>query len=299
MTRVTITIASAGRPTLRRTLSSLDRMRLPPGVSADVVVADDSREGRAAALVDAGRPWRLPVVVIAVGAGNVALARNAALGAATGDLLAMVDDDEWVAEDWLERMMAALAEFEADAVFGPVRPRYPEGTPDWFVRADPLYVEWGRRGTRVSVGRSGNTLIRRSIIERSGLAFDAALGRTGGEDTVFFHALHRAGARLVVTDDAIIEEDVPAGRASVAYVRRRSLRKGQIYARFVAASVTPAPMGRAAFYAAAAAKAAGGFALAALTVPFDRATALRLAVRAWMNQGKIYELLGLTPGEMS
>ncbi|WP_368855023.1 glycosyltransferase family 2 protein, partial [Klebsiella pneumoniae] len=68
------------------------------------------------------------------------------------------------------------------------------------VQANPLHVDWGRRGRKVDTGRSGNVLFRRARVERLGLRFDPALGKTGGEDTDFFHRLHRAGAVIVVTD---------------------------------------------------------------------------------------------------
>jgi succinoglycan biosynthesis protein ExoM len=295
---VTIAIASAGRPSLARTIASLAAMRKPPGLPIRLVVADDSLDGAAARLVAGLTGLPFPVEVLPVAARNVSVARNACLDAAAGQFLALVDDDEWVADDWLVKMLAAMAEFKADCVFGPVHPVYPAGTPDWIVRANPLHVDWGPRGKRVAVGRSGNTLVRRAIIAKAGARFDPALGRTGGEDTLFFHMLGRAGAVMVVTDDALIQEEAPAARVNVPYFRHRATRTGQIYARFVIGSEKPGPLGLVKFYGGAAVKASAGLGLAAVLWPVDKARALPLAMRGWMNLGKLRELARLEPPEM-
>jgi succinoglycan biosynthesis protein ExoM len=295
---LTITIASAGRPTLARTLASLAAMDKPTGLNLDVVIADDSAAGLVDGIVASVLPLPFPVRVVHVAAHNVSVARNACLDAATGDLLAMVDDDEWVATDWLVRLLAAMQDFNADCVFGPVHPVYPVGTPDWIVAANPLHVDWGHRGRRVQVGRSGNTLVRRAMITTAAARFDTTLGRTGGEDTLFFHTLGRAGAVMVVTDDAIIHEDAPPARVNLRYFRHRAVRTGQIYGRFVLATGAQGVAARAKFYGGAAIKAGAGLGLAGVLWPFDKAKALPFAMRGWMNVGKLRELLQLKPPQM-
>jgi succinoglycan biosynthesis protein ExoM len=296
---VTVAIASAGRPTLVRCLRSLADLALPDDTVLDVVIADDSAEGVVAALVTSAAPLPFRVQVVHSRARNVAIARNASIEAATGDLIAFVDDDEWVEAQWLCRLLAAMTEFEADCVFGPVHPAYPTGTPDWIINANPLHVDWGHRGRRVDIGRSGNTLLKRSVVTAHNLRFDPALGRTGGEDTSFFHAVGRTGAVMVVTDDAIVHEEAPPARVNLAYFRARALRTGQMYARFVVAKQIEGRWQKLAFFGGALGKTAVAFLLGAVIYPFDRARWLKLAMRGWMNAGKLRELLKLEPGTMS
>lgn len=295
---ITIAIASAGRPSLRRCLESIAAIEVPAGAAIDIVIADDSRDGRVPVTIAALAPFRFPLRVVATAAGNVSVARNACLDAAGGDLIAFVDDDEWVEPAWLVRLLAAMADFDADCVFGPVHPQYPPSTPAWIVRANPLHVDWGRRGRRVAVGRSGNTLLKRALVVQHAVRFDSALGRTGGEDTRFFHDLGAHGAVMVVTDDALVREETPPSRLSVGYFRHRALRTGQVYGRFVLATSAVSLPARVRFYAGATVKAAAALGAAALFYPFDRARALRLAIRGWMNVGKLRELFGLSPAEM-
>ena len=88
MERVTIGIASLGRPCLSRTLASLCAMEIlpaTPSMSWSPTTTAAGRRGRGFA---AGEPWGLPVRGIAVGAGNISAARNACLEAATGGWMA-------------------------------------------------------------------------------------------------------------------------------------------------------------------------------------------------------------------
>ena len=294
MTLVTIGIASRGRPELARTLQSLDALVRPEGVSVAVIVADDSPDGAAARVAAEAPLAQWPLRVVPVAAGNISIARNACLEAAEGEWLAFIDDDEWAEPDWLARLLAAAQEFGADAVFGPVFPRYPDGTPDWFVRADPLYADWtakGGRGARVTTGRCGNTLFRMSVVHTIDLRFDPAFGRTGAEDTEFFRAFGAAGGRMVLTHDARVHEDAPPARATVDYVRRRSAWVGQAVARHTGVERGRAP--GTGFYLDALARCSLFGTAAAALRPFDRARSLRLARRGWIHRGKLREPLGL------
>lgn len=289
---ISILIASMGRPFLLSTLESVAGARIPEGESVEVVIADDSPDNAAARLL-AGRDFGLPVRIVAVGAGNVSHARNACLDAAAGDWLIFVDDDETVEPGWLEGHLSAASDFAADAVFGPVFPRYPEGTPAWFVAADPLFQDWNwdDDGRPNPHGRTGNTLIRRAAL--GGLRFDPAFGRSGGEDHDFFLRFAAAGGRMVVTNRARAHEDIPPARATPSYALRRAVRGGQIYA-----ETRLRDGGKAAallFAVDAALKLAIGAALWLLLRPFDRPRAFRCGKRAAINLGKLKGVVGSRP----
>lgn len=296
MVDLTIAIASCGRPVLSRTLASLDAMDVPDGFAIEVMVADDDPSGKAAKIVSSLGPCKHPVRCVKVAARNISHARNACLDAAKGNLIAFIDDDEWVAPDWLERMLACRKEFGASCVFGPVFPQYPQNAPAWIVRANPLYDDWGARGAVVTTGRSGNTLFDRVFARRHALRFDPALGSTGGEDTAFFAAFHRAGGKLVITDDAAVFEEAPAERLTLAYLRTRALRSGQSWAQ-IALYERSGFAARAIFALDAFAKMAAAFTVAIAMLPLDRATSLRFAIKGWSNFGKLRDVAGraMTP----
>jgi len=59
---------------------------------------------------------------------GVATARNQGLAVTTASLIAFLDDDESASPDWLKALLSAQAQTGADAVFGPIRGRVPDGT---------------------------------------------------------------------------------------------------------------------------------------------------------------------------
>lgn len=296
MVSVTIAIASIGRPCLADTLRSISALPPLPGVTFSVLVADDSRDGAAARVIEATELSNLEVRCVEVGAGNISAARNALIDEATGDWIALVDDDEWVEPDWLARLLACAHEFKADVVVGPVYPRYPAEAPDWLVRANPLYNDWGSRGKRLQTGRGGNTLLRADLAQRFSVRFDPALGRTGGEDTAFFAAAAARGARIFATDDACAHEHVPAERLAPAYILSRAVRSGQSYAdahrrgNGLAAEVL--------FTLDALAKVIVAGLSAAVLRPIDRAASFRMRQKLALNLGKLRSVLGLPLAEL-
>jgi succinoglycan biosynthesis protein ExoM len=281
---ISVLIASMGRDSLAETLDSALAARVPEGETREIIVADDSLDGAVPRLI--GGRFQ-DVRIVSVNAQNVSEARNACLEAAASDWLIFVDDDETVAEDWLDGHLSTAKEFEADAVFGPVHRIYSEQTPKWFRDADPMSRDWGwsETGRRIAHGRTGNTLIRRATVERLGLRFDPAFGRTGGEDDDFFRRMHALGGVMVVTDRANAFEMVPEERATLRYVFQRFVRFGQTYAHWV---LRGAPPGRRFVFAAEAfvklCIAGLGY---ALVRPFSRRAALRLLLGVASNRGKL------------
>ncbi|PHP65126.1 hypothetical protein CSC94_20620 [Zhengella mangrovi] len=294
---ITIAIASIGRPSLLAALDSLDRIHCPDDTRVTVLVADDSRDGAARRLVESRRDPRWPVRCLPVASGNIATARNALLDAATGDWIAWIDDDEHVEPEWLVRMMACAADFNADVVIGPVLPTYPDSAPDWMVAARPHYNHWGHRGKRLFTGRGGNTLMRRRVTETHGLRFDPALGRTGGEDTDLFSRAAAQGAVIVATDDAIVHEPVPPERLAPSYILRRAVRAGQSFG-LTRLGEQPGLAARLAYGSGVTAKCLTAGVLAILLWPVNRGRSFRMRQKLALNFGKIRAVFGLPLAEL-
>ncbi len=291
---VTVAIASMGRPSLAATLDSIAEQRLAPDVRLDVVVADDSSDGAVARLLAERRNAALSVAVVSVGARNIATARNAALGGASGEFVAFIDDDETADPDWIASLLAVASRHEADAVFGPVRAIYPADAPAWMARTGVFSKTPGADGERLRTGATSNALVRRSAV--AGLRFREAFGRTGGEDTDFFRRLHRQGAVLVASAKGAVSETVPPERLRVGHLRRRYTRGGHTFA-VIMLEGRPARE-KAAFYAASAAKLLLGGVAALAFYPVRRDLALSSALKAWLNLGKLLHAAGRPPPQL-
>ncbi|SNS73386.1 Glycosyltransferase, GT2 family [Geodermatophilus pulveris] len=197
---------------------------------ADVVVVDNDPEGSAAGVVGAwaGRGVRYAHEPRP----GISAARNRALAeAGDADLLVFVDDDELPSAGWLAHLVAAWSAWGCAAVAGPVPARF-LGAADAWVSGSGVFDR--RRlptGTQVSGAGAGNLLLDLHQVRALGLAFDERFGLTGGEDTLFTHALVRRGADIRWCDEAEAVEFVPADRLTRAWVLRRSFRAGSSWSR--------------------------------------------------------------------
>jgi glycosyltransferase involved in cell wall biosynthesis len=228
-----------------------DLARRAAGTAVSVLVVDNDAAGTgAAAVADAaadaavraggGPAW--PVTTVVEPEPGISAARNRALRASAGqDLLVFVDDDEVPHPGWLHALWATYRETGAAAVAGPVTSRYAVEPEPW-VLAGGFYDRAHRRGLRtgtvVPSAATNNLLLDLRVVRRAGLAFDPALGLSGGEDTLFTSALTAAGGRIVWCAEAVVSDVVPADRLTRAYLVARTEGLANASAR-VALLVTP------------------------------------------------------------
>ncbi len=223
---------------LERLFESLAAMTAPDDVRISFVVVENN----------GFKTLDLPLRKIAASAGDVAYlleprigishARNRALRYAMErgfDLLAFVDDDEWVRADWLARLLAAQRRGGLDLVGSPVRPVPLDGRLSplqavvWSgmrrnqMRAERKCLKKVQRGEAGSIKiATGSWLGRLDFFRETELAFDPRFGLSGGEDWALWAEAKAKGARTGWAPDAIVHEMVPACRLTLAYQFRRS-----------------------------------------------------------------------------
>lgn len=296
MRTFSVCIPSIGRSSLLHTIESIGRCRLPEGTSVEIVVGDDSADGAATRVIDAGRGaasganWP-EISCVHVASKNISTARNECLQKASGDYIVFIDDDEWANPELLLALHRTAVEHGADAVFGAVKAIYPKSAPKWCHDLAPYDRHVPPTGSVVRTGATSIVLIRRATVERLQLAFDPELGRTGGEDTQFFDAMSRAGCKLVTSQEAVVFENVPLERLQTAYLLRRYMRGGQSFARTQTAHAKLSR--RAVFAAGTIAKAASCSVMGLAMWPIDRSRSIAWQIQLAGHVGKIRQLLGL------
>jgi hypothetical protein len=223
-------------PTLRRP-ESLERavrsVLAQTGVSdrlREIVVVDNdpqasSRDTTAQLAEEAG----IPIIWRHAPRPGVATARNAGLAATTAPLIAFLDDDEAASPGWLTALLTAQAATGADAVFGPIRGRVPDGI-GW----TRPYLErfFGREGPdRTQLIDApygcGNSLLVRATALPGAAPFNAAADQSGGEDDALFAALAARGGRFGWATNAWVDEFAPPHRATLRYALTRAFAYGQ------------------------------------------------------------------------
>lgn len=161
--------------------------------------------------------------------------RNRALDAARGDVVAFVDDDCWPADDWLEHLLAPLADPAVDAVMGEVRMRpssfvgdsisalgFPAGGSNGFAAMFPVDADGFT--THIS---TLNCALRASTFERVG-TFDESLV-FGAEDGELSHRITMASLRVKFQPDALVDHDA---RSDLSEFTRWFFRRGRAACQF-------------------------------------------------------------------
>ncbi|MEV6343644.1 glycosyltransferase family A protein [Actinoplanes sp. NPDC051851] len=219
---ITVVVCTRERPAaLARCLESLFAQRYP---GFRVLVVDNAPESGATAAVvrdaAATRDW---VRYLAEPRAGLSYARNTAVAACPGRILAWIDDDEIADPHWLAEIARALHDHpEADVVSGVIVPAELE------TRAQLWFEQFGGhskgRGFRPDVfgphtadrqsplyplppfGTGANMTFRPGVIERIG-GWDTALGAgtpaMGSEDTLAFTQVLLGGGTIVYQPTAV------------------------------------------------------------------------------------------------
>jgi exopolysaccharide biosynthesis WecB/TagA/CpsF family protein len=217
---------------------------IAPG-AVEILIVDNTSEGTARSIVErVSTGLQRTVRYVHEPRPGISAARNRGIQEAAGDLIAFIDDDELPSPGWLEALLRAQKAHDADVVLGPVRPVFdvapkrfldvfrafytqsseaPTGTP--LSRQDPF--RRGRTGCDRPLA-SNNALLRRRTCFADPAPFDLSLGLIGGEDTLFFTQLQRAGKKVIWCREALVHERVPQDRLTPRYLLRRKFRNGQI-----------------------------------------------------------------------
>ncbi len=227
---VSVCVCTFRRPDLlERLLDGLAGQRLQGVCTFSVVVADndEAASGRAVTLAFARRTG-IATTYCTEPRRNIALARNRAVAAASGDFIAFIDDDECPVPDWLPLLVTCCKTRRATGVLGPVRPHFDQPPPRWVVKGRFCERPEYPTGTVVpwSKSRTGNVLFRREILDGIDEPFRPQFG-AGGEDVDFFQRLTARGAVFVWCNEAAAYEVVPPSRWTRSYMLRRALLRGR------------------------------------------------------------------------
>jgi glycosyltransferase involved in cell wall biosynthesis len=183
---------------------------------------------------------RLPLRVLHEPAIGVSNARNRAIAAARGDLLAWTDDDVLVEPTWLRAYQTAAGRWVQASFFGgPIVPLFESEPPGWITDNWPLVSNaYGERALgptpfpfdRRLVPYAGNLVFRTSALRR--YRFDPSLGPSGpvptrGEETTLVRHLLRDGHTGYWVPDAGVRHVIPSDRLTLKYLGSYFIGQGR------------------------------------------------------------------------
>lgn len=235
--RYSVCIATFRRPEgLEKLLESLEAQILRDGDELEVIVVDNDPPSAAPIIEEFRQSSKHLVLGGEQAAPNISLTRNASVALATGDWVWFVDDDEWAEPDCLEELVTAIEATGADVAFGDVRPEFESAVPDWMASSTIFSRRTPTDFAESRADRTGNTLVRRSILATQAGPFAEELGRSGGEDSDLFDRVRTEGYKLVETSKAVTWESIPDDRADWDWMVQRSRRLGRLYSERVVRS---------------------------------------------------------------
>lgn len=224
--QISICICTFRRPALFDTLNSLSELEGIEEFDVNVIISDnDDTDALRSQVAKFAPGYRYQIQYVHAPARNISIARNAALANARGEWAAFIDDDEVADALWLSALLKSRK--NAVAVVGQCIARYPASLPGWLQLCD---FHSARITDDPTNGYTGNVLLNRQFLQSEGIFFREELGKTGGEDTIFFKEIDRAGGCISYCPTAIIYETVIPSRATMKWVRRRNFRSGQTHA---------------------------------------------------------------------
>ncbi|MGE5620249.1 MAG: glycosyltransferase [Sphingomonadaceae bacterium] len=245
MLAVTVAICTAGE---RRTLEGTVRSLLVqvPTIAAkhQILVVDNSRvdTGFVRRVVDAAAMHSpIPVRYTREARPGLGFARNAAIAAAEGEIVAFVDDDVVADPSWLLELVRAYRETGAAAVGGRIYPIWESRRPPWL--GDQLLgflsiVDYGpdrRRCQYPNYPFGANISFRRDLLLKLG-GFATGLGGGGAptylmDEFELCRRVERAGGAILYAPSAVVGHIVPASRLSKSFFLKRAVNLGRANAR--------------------------------------------------------------------
>ncbi len=165
-------------------------------------------------------------------------ARNSGVRAATGDIIAFMDDDALAECDWLARLEQAYVDDAVAGVGGSIEPAWEKSRPGWFPEEFDWVVGCTYRGMPETTSPVRNLIganmsfTRRALV--AGGAFRSGIGRVGAlpvgcEETELCIRVGQAlaGTRFIFEPGARVLHDVPATRSNLSYFLRRCFNEGR------------------------------------------------------------------------
>jgi GT2 family glycosyltransferase len=237
--QVTVVAPSYRRPGgLARLLAALVAQEAP-GLDWDAVIVDNDPGRGARAQVEGARSSSpVPIAYVHEPALGAAHARNRGIAEATGEIIAMIDDDVVPARDWLARLVEPILAGRCDATGGTVLldPEVPR--PSWWdERGIGGYVAYWEPAHEERPLAEDEIVITANAAWRAGRlravgGFNPALGPRGkvhvvGEDALLTREFAAAGGRVHYVPAAVVTHAFPPSRRQPWPVLRTAYYHGR------------------------------------------------------------------------
>jgi glycosyltransferase involved in cell wall biosynthesis len=235
-----------GAKLLRASIPHILRQQVPEGIAWEVLFIDNASTDNTAQVILSQWDSEIPMKVIREDEKGLIYARLRGIAEAGYGYISFIDDDNWIAPDWIREVYDF---FEAHPGAGMVGSRneavFETSPPEWFreIQGNFAIGSQGLRTEDVTEERGyiwgAGMSLRKSAFERIREAgFKPVLvGRKGrsllaGEDTEICFAFRLAGWQIWYNDSMQLQHYIPASRLEPGYLKRMYRGFGQSRALF-------------------------------------------------------------------
>lgn len=226
-------------------LQSLKKVKIPEGFAVELILIDNASSDGTPEVIETYRERinRFQLQHLREANLGKSFALNRGIRASSGALLAFVDDDHIVSEDYLFEINRTVAEHGDFSIFcGRVLPNWDGSEPQW-VHDDSKYpirpypipkFDLGDRPREIEEDKtyipgSGNLIVRREVFERVGL-FSEELGPKGhnlrgGEDIEFVRRALRKGEKILYSPDIMQLHQVFPENLRIQYLVKKAYHR--------------------------------------------------------------------------
>jgi len=221
---------------LPETIKHLMAQKVPDGLKWEVIVVDNASTDNTAQVARSLWPGDAPAPlrIVSEPKPGISHARRRGFDEARYELISFIDDDNWVAPNWVRLVSEIMtAHPEVGACGGQSEAVFETEPPDWFEEHAANFVV-GRQGdkagdvtwSRGNLWGAGLTIRKQAWAELVEKGFQPILsGRIGnklssGEDYEICYALRLAGWRLRYSDELAFKHFMPTSRLSIPYLSK-------------------------------------------------------------------------------
>jgi glycosyltransferase involved in cell wall biosynthesis len=237
---------------LQDTLHSVTTLRTDEVCAIEIILVDNASSDGTSALIENYRKEarNFPVKHLHEKRLGKTFALNRGICASSGALLAFIDDDHIVSDDYLISVIRAVEEHDDYSIFcGRIIPKWDGSEPAWIhdnitypIRPFPVpQFDLGDVPCEVKSGNGfipggGNLIIKESVFERVGL-FSERLGPRGrnlygGEDLEFVYRALKKGERLFYSPAILQYHQVDKSRLTLSYIAKKAYLRSMAAYRF-------------------------------------------------------------------
>ncbi|MEY2855887.1 MAG: hypothetical protein RLZZ74_196 [Cyanobacteriota bacterium] len=234
--KIAICVITCFRPDgLQRLLEGVVKQKFIKNPAPDVrlVIVDNDAEGSARSVCDEFAAHHdIPLLYDIEQQRGIPFARNHSVDMVKHDVdfIAIMDDDEVPAENWLDELMAAQQEFSADILTGPVAPHFVEQPADWLQSFFGSGNLSNGENLRHNYGYAytSNLLAKAELFQQ--IRFDEQFRSNGADDTHLFMQVYQQGYKAVWANNAWVTEWLPPSRTNYKWLWQRAYRRGNGFA---------------------------------------------------------------------